>query len=138
MTPGPVGPAQALSSGTRINSAIDRMGPSLLLPRTQTLSASVELAPADDTARAPHLQLVISGMSSIAAFGTVVSHRIIVNRSREAIFALSGLRVPHRGSLIGRPARSAMGPNKISLLIGYPLEKVVGILNSSADGDGAA
>ena len=64
MTPGPVGPAQALSSGTRINSAIDRMGPSLLLPRTQTLSASVELAPADDAARAPHLQLVISGMSS--------------------------------------------------------------------------
>lgn len=46
------------------------------------------------------------------------------NRAREGIFPLSTLRVSGRESLVGWLARYGMAPNKISRLVGYPVEEV--------------
>jgi hypothetical protein len=46
------------------------------------------------------------------------------NRAREKTFPLGQLRMPGRESLIESLARWGMAPDKISRLVGYPLEDI--------------
>jgi len=46
------------------------------------------------------------------------------NRAREKNFPLRELRIPGRESLIESLARWGMAPDKISRLVGYPLEEI--------------